>query len=309
MTFELTKSVIDDIIFSMEDQNADFAFDAKNACIVPLESLTIAEIDELEENENLYPLPTWTSDDGFEIMEKFAESLRIDGVRAELEQVLANGRGVFRNYKNVLKKYPHIEKRFHAFKEAKMRSVVIKWYNSLRDSWGLEKLSQDFEDYDDLVQQDFEFRPYNHEKDGDCVRKEAEKIADELKENFRGETGLAVSHFWLARFDSCREYGSPIPEGIISRTLSGDFAACLLFTRLSFAKSVVALTAVFANQNYRGLGIARELFSRGVSYLKERGIQSFIIADSAIPDFLEPLIARCGFEKKGSVYVAETADN
>ena len=61
------------------------------------------------------------------------------------------------------------------------------------------------------------------------------------------------------------------------------------------------------NQNYRGLGIARELFSRGISLLKEHGIQEFIIADSALPDYLEPLVARCGFEKKGSVYTADLA--
>ena len=92
----------------------------------------------------------------------------------------------------------------------------------------------------------------------------------------------------------------------VSRTLSGEFAGSLLFSDCSsFAKNVVALTSVFVTQNYRGLGIARELFSRGISSLKEHGIHQIIIADSALPDFLEPLIARCGFEKTGSVYVAE----
>lgn len=306
MVFELTKSVIDDIIFSMEDQNSEFLFDAESACVVPLDSLDGDGTDELEENENLYPLPEWNSDDGFEIMEKFAESVRVPKIQQELQQVLANGRGVFRNFKNVLKLYPHIEKRFHAFKEAKMRSVVVDWYNSLRDSWGLEKLSQDFEDYEDLVQQDFEFRPYNHQEDSDCILKEAELISGELKESFDGEAGQLAAHLWMCKFDYEK---LAVPCGILCRTLSGDFAACLLFSQYksSFAKNSVALTSVFVNQNYRGLGLARELFSRGISYLKEQGIQS-IIADSVLPDFFEPLLARCGFEKKGSFYVADLAD-
>ena len=101
MTFELTKSVIDDIIFSMEDQNSEFVFDAEGSCVVPLDSFLQTEAEELEENENIYPLPRWTSDDGFKIMEEFVEVLRIPSVKEELEQILANGRGVFRNYKNV----------------------------------------------------------------------------------------------------------------------------------------------------------------------------------------------------------------
>lgn len=306
MAFELTKSIIDDIIFSMEDQNADFVFDAKNLCAVPLDSLEEFEDGDAEENENLYPLPAWSSDDGFEIMEKFAETVRVPKVRNELQQVLANGRGVFRNFKNVLKQYPHIEKRFHAFKESEMRAIVVEWYNSLRESWGLEKLNQDFEEYNELTQEDFEFHPYNHQKDNDCIVNEAKIIAEEIKSEFGGNTAKAIAHFWLRKFNY--EPHSDI-DGIICRTLSEEFAGCILFSNCeSFAEKVVALTAVFVNQNYRGLGITRELFSRGISYLKEQGIQSFIIVDSVLPDYLEPLLARCGFEKKGSAYILELTD-
>ncbi|WP_296851182.1 UPF0158 family protein [Treponema sp.] len=301
MQFELTESLIESIIFSMEDQNSDFALDADSGSVVPLDSLLSSQIDELEAKESLYPLPSWTSDDGFEIMEKFAEGLRIPKIQGELLQVLANGRGVFRNFKNVLKQFPHIEKRFQSFKKAKMRSVVVEWYNSLRESWGLEKLSQDFEDYNELTQEDFEFRPYNHQKDSVCVITEAKKIAEEIKTEIQGEAANAIAHFWLRKFDSIDQ---PSYGGIMCRTLSDEFAGCFLFSDCkSFALNTVALTAVFVNQNYRGLGITRELFSRGVSYLKEQGIQSLIIVDSVLPDYLEPLLARCGFEKKGSAYV------
>ncbi|MCR4821830.1 MAG: GNAT family N-acetyltransferase [Treponema sp.] len=303
MVFELTESLIDDVIFAMEDQNEEFTFDAKDGIVIPLSSLTQTEIEDLEEKENLYSLPIWTSNKGFDIMEDFAQSVRVPKVRQELEQVLSNGRGVFRNYKNVLSAYPHIEKQFQAFKKKKMRAVVVDWYNSLRESWGLEKLKQDFEDFNELIQADFEFRPYNHLKDSDCVLNEAKKIAEEIKTEFTGNKGLALAHFWLRKFD----YEKPADIcGIVCHTLSEEFAACILFSSCqSYAKNVVALTSIFVNQNYRGLGIAGELFSRGLSYLKDQGIHSFIIADSALPDYLEPVAARCGFQKEGSFYTAE----
>ncbi|MBQ8013629.1 MAG: GNAT family N-acetyltransferase [Treponema sp.] len=306
MQFELTKSLIESIIFSMEDQNGEFAFDAASGSVISLESLLQSEVEELDGQDALYSLPHWSSNDGFEIMEDFAESVRVPKVRAELEQVLSNGRGVFRNFKNVLSRYPQIEKQFHAFKQKKMRSVVVEWYNSLRESWGLEKLSQDFDEYDVLVQSDFEFRPYNPAKDSDCILTEAKKIADEIKAEYDSNPAKALAHFWLCRFD----YESlSASGGIVCRTLSEEFAGCLLFSGCEpFAENVVALTSFFVNQNYRGLGITRELFSRGISQLKEQGIQYFIIVDSVIPDYIEPLLARCGFEKKGSAYVLELTE-
>ena len=108
MQFELTKSLVESIIFSMEDQNGEFAFDASSGRVISLDSLMQSELDEMSEQDSLYSLPHWSSNDGFEIMEDFAESVRVPKVRAELEQVLSNGRGVFRNFKNVLSRYPQI---------------------------------------------------------------------------------------------------------------------------------------------------------------------------------------------------------
>ena len=306
MTFDLTKSVVDDICFSMENQDCEYLFDSKNSACICLEELLSDEMQELYDDEDMYELPAWSSADGFQIMEEFAENLHAEEVKQNLLQALSNRRGVFRNFKNVLSKYPEIEKSYFDFKEKKMYSVVLEWYNSLRESWGLEKLSQDFEEYDDLVQQDFEFQPYNHQKDSDCVLSEADKIADELKVRFNGEIGLAVASLWLRSID-IETLGAA--EGIVCLTASGEFAGVLLFRRFpSFAKNVVALTSVFVNQNFRSLGLARELFSRSISYLKEQKIQDFIIADS-LPDFLESLVTRCGFEKKDSFYILELAEN
>ncbi len=288
----------------MENQSEESVLDAKKQKIISLEVDSDQTIDE----ENIYALPVWTSKDGFNLLEDFVSTIRIKSIYDELREVLSNGRGVFRNFKNVLKKYPKIEKRFRLFKNKEMREFIFDWYNTLRESWGLEKQSQDFEDYDELTQEDFIFRGYDFQKDRDCVAEMAGVVADEIKAFYTGELGLAVSQLWTQHFNNSFNSGNSPKSvnGYVCRTLSDEFAGCLLFSFCpSFAKETVVLTACFVDQNYRGLGIVRELFSQCIPYLKERGVHRFIIEQSAVPFYLEPLLTRCGFEKTGSVYIAD----
>lgn len=333
MTFGITDKIVDDIIFAMENQNSLFVFDAEKNQVVAIDSEIVA--DDLVEQEKGYVLPVWEPEDGFKLLEDFTGTLQNAKIRAELRQILSNGRGVFKNFKNALKRYPSLERCFHTFKTRKMRSVVYDWYNSLRENWGLESFSfsQNQEDSNDLLRQDFQFSEYNPKEDADCIAREAGEIAEEIKDFYPEKVGLAIGQHWLRKFndlisDSC---------GFVCRTTSDDFAGCLLFSlpksidsevsnsKSSGSKSLDSksidlkssenqneaafFTACFVNQNYRCMGIAAELFFSCVSLLKERGIHWFIIAETSVPEFLEPLLNRCGFEKSGSVYLAHLADN
>lgn len=306
MTFGLTDKLADEIIFAMENQNSLFVFDAEKNRVVAVDSELVAE--DLIEKEKGYVLPSWDSEDGFNLLEEFADSVVEQKIRAELKQILSNGRGVFKNFKNTLKKYPSLERRFHSFKEKKMRSVVLDWYNSLRENWGLEAFNpkENLDEADDLLREDFLFCEFSPKEEEDCIAKEAGEIAEEIKDFYPEKVGSAIAHFWLRRFDdfisdSC---------GFICRTTSEDFAGCLLFSLQNSSQNETAFfTACFVNQNYRCLGIAQKLFFYCISSLKKRGIHWFIIAETSVPEFLEPLLNRCGFEKVGSVYLAHLADN
>ncbi len=348
MTFGITDKIVDDIIFAMENQNSLFVFDAEKNQVVAIDSEIVA--DDLVEQEKGYVLPVWEPENGFKLLEDFTGTLQNAKIRAELRQILSNGRGVFKNFKNALKRYPSLERCFHTFKTKKMRSVVYDWYNSLRENWGLESFSfsQNQENSNDLLKQDFQFSEYNPKEDADCIAKEAGEIAEEIKDFYPEKVGLAIGQHWLRKFNDL------IPDscGFVCRTTSDDFAGCLLFSlpesigsescdsELSNSKfldsksnnsksldskskdskssdlkssknqnEAAFFTACFVNQNYRCMGIAAELFFSCVSLLKERGIQWFIIAETSVPEFLEPLLNRCGFEKSGSVYLAHLADN
>jgi len=321
MNFELTESLITQILFAMENQKGEYVltvspnFDkdnSKKAEIVPLSELELSEFNlqsEFNLSDDVYSLPQWFSSDGFNLLESFTKTIKVLKVKSELQSVLVNGRGVFKNFKNVLKNYPEIEKSFYLFKEQKMRFRIYEWYNSLREVWGLEKLDQSdfFESKidDDLVAEDFTFRRYDFSTDKKCTVSEFFKISEELKEENPGDVGLILADLWNQKqvhdFKNC--------EGFVCRTLSDEFAGCILFQVNSknptVARESVTLTTCFVNKNYRGFGIARKLLFLCISYLREHGYSNFFIADSLIPQSFEKLLIDLGFEKNRMTFVAK----
>lgn len=315
MTFELTESILSQILFAMENQTEEYALIVKisesgseNVEIIPFSELNIdLESSDSINPEDVYSLPKWYSSDGFNLLEEFTETVFNLKIKTELKKVLTNGRGVFKNFKNVLKNHSEIEKRFYLFKENQMKNRVSEWYNSLRESWGLDKLEKNVlfetESFDDLVYEDFIFREYDFSADGNCVILEHKKIFNELKEEYPDEIGLLFSNLWNQKRDF-ENY-----EGFVCRTLSDEFAGCVLFQVDSHSPTVaresVTLTTCFVNMDYRGLGIAKKLFSLCVSSLKERGFSTFVIADLLIPQSFERFLTELGFKRIRSAFVAK----
>ena len=125
MTFELTDELVDSIISALENQDQQFAVDASSGRLVEIKDI---ECDE----DSFYMIPTWSSADGFNLMEQFVNSLHSPMARNDLLTVLRSGRGVFRGFKDVLKSYPEVEKKWHYFKNKQLINYVNQWYNSLR---------------------------------------------------------------------------------------------------------------------------------------------------------------------------------
>ena len=306
--FELTEPRIAEILFAMENQNEEFALvaNADSFRIVPLSQLDFADSSSAGSDMNpddVYSLPKWFSSDGFNLLEEFTERLADSSTKSELKNVLANGRGVFKNFKIVLKSHPEIENRFRLFKERKMKKRISEWYKSLREGWGLDE-SEPLLLESDLILEDFSFGKYDFSTDGSCILRESEKISDELKEENCGEVGLLFADLWNEK----QNQDIPCSEGIVCRTLSDDFAGCILY-RLDLrcptvARESVTLTTCFVNKNYRGLGIARKLVSSCVSDLRKRGHSIFFMADALIPESFERILTDSGFEKIRSAYVA-----
>lgn len=161
----MTPALMDDILFSMEDQEGEFYIDTWEGVVVG--GLDFDESDLWEDSDDtevdegrLIDLPEWDSSDGFRLMERFAAASHNPLIREQLTQALNCGKGVFRAFKNILNRYPETEKLWFAYKEQEMKKDILRWYNGLREEWGLEKIGVEPEETGDLVQEDFRFRDY-----------------------------------------------------------------------------------------------------------------------------------------------------
>ena len=70
----------------------------------------------------------------------------------------------------------------------------------------------------------------------------------------------------------------------------------------SSAEKTVVFTDFFVIQNYRGLGIGRELMSKCLAGLKKRGIQWVILTNTVQPESMESLLFEFSFAKKDFGY-------
>jgi GNAT superfamily N-acetyltransferase len=271
MRFELDKTLTDEILFYMEDQDGDFLLDTKEVKIINIDIFD-DESDEkgnkYEDTERYISLPEWDSNDGFRLMEKFASQLKNPVIRHELTAALNTKRGVFRSFKNVLEHYPEAGKMWYNFKDKKMKEEVTAWYNSLREEWGLEPLgsepSEISEDISAIVLEDFIFRE-GVEADASEVSALHKLCVEELKENEKAcvTESKAPSNLqgdiFLAAETASGEF-----SGYISAVNSGEY---LRITRLE------------VKPEYRGMGIGKTLLSKLLSKLPEKAEGEGVIFD------------------------------
>ena len=299
MTFLLTEELADAIVSALENQERRFVVDAEKEALSDAASVEADEV-------RYYALPEWDSAAGFTLREAFAASVYAPLVKSELIEVLHSGRGVFRNFKTVLKRFPEVEKRWHRFKNKKLREYIGGWYNDLREIWGLEKLDHIVEEYDDLLRNDFTFQAYDSARDADCilhsvcVRGFYSALPDDTDCD---EIENAAVELWRHLF----AFGESVRQtGFICRTPDGDFAGCITAADVSSRTETTAvLTSFFVPESYRGLGIGSELFSLCLAGLQERGKRYVVTANTIIPDSLVALFERNGFQKTGSGFAAK----
>jgi GNAT superfamily N-acetyltransferase len=264
MQFELTKELIDEIVFSMEDQGGIFVLDTHEGIVINTDDDEFREYDDSEEDqdddERFISIPDWEPSDGFNLMGRFTAGLRNPDVRGKLSAALDRGRGVFRAFKDAIGLHPEIEKLWFSFKEREMKREVIRWYNALRESWGLEQIGEEPEDTASLVLEDFHFRESAasdrqaaEELHGHCVQGHCtNKIGGaETAETASGNMGYAMG---------CVPWAFPGDICIVAETSGGDFAAYISVAYVSTGHLHVC--ALEVKPEYRGLGLGKALLAR-----------------------------------------------
>jgi ribosomal protein S18 acetylase RimI-like enzyme len=259
MEFTLTPQVIDKIGFAMEDQDQEFCIDAVTGELVPAE-----EAEAASDPDRYVPIPAWGPAEGFHLMENFITTLRNPLYRDMLAEALAAGRGVFRAFKDTLKKSREIEKLWFLYKERRFKGIIVAWYNMNREARGLSKMKPEPEETEELLASDFtvEWGERGH-REGIL-----ELDRDAFLEMFPTDRGPSVE----ARYREKRS-GLPAPGEEPSAILAAEAPTGELagFVWGLVEGDTVRLIQFAVIREYRGIGLGAVLLRRFVLDLGRRG--------------------------------------
>jgi ribosomal protein S18 acetylase RimI-like enzyme len=245
MRFELDETLIDNILFSMEDQDGVFFLDTQKCSIVSIDD----ENNTAPDTGRFISLPSWSSNDGFRLMEKFAGELKNPLVRQELTDALNKNKGVFRSFKNVLEQYPETEKIWFAFKEQKMKDVIVCWYNSLREEWGMLPLGAEPEDISSLVLEDFTIRTGTQAD-----------LENALSLHKSLSSGI---------YEKMNPFVFPADISLVAQSAPGDFAGFICAVKDA---SFLRICALEIKEEYRGMGLGKTLLSKFLEEAKKENL-------------------------------------
>ncbi|MDL2228633.1 GNAT family N-acetyltransferase [Treponema sp. OttesenSCG-928-L16] len=271
MHFEMSEALIDSILFSMEDQQGLFYVDAREGTVVRFEAPPDISYNGDGEDTRYYPIPEWESSDGYRLMERFAAAFRNPVIREKLTAALDQGKGVFRAFKNVLSEYPESERLWFSYKAREMRKELFRWYNGLREEWGIERIGEEPEETEDLVFEDFRIR-VSLEKDREAMEKLHLLCREEYLKYLDKQGSGNIKEAIL----TLKKSSSPSSGDIsfTAETAGGDFAGCISAAPES---SGLRVTALEVRPEYRGLGLGESLLHHFLKSLDRRSVNHVII--------------------------------
>lgn len=273
MEFQLTRELLDQIIFGMENQDEEFYVDARTEQLV-----TDRDVDpeDLENEEDRYiAIPEWRSVDGYNLMEKFVASLHNPLYRESLRRILASGKGVFRQFKDALKERREIERLWYNFKERAMRDVVLDWYNDLRESWGLERVDLEIEeDTEQLVLTDFLIAPPNAEHLQEIAEMDRQAFRDMYEE--RSDAFSAYMHRTARAADPA--LSDPRSIVLAAGTPTGEIAGFLwsIHDEIAEGQTIARVRQVYVKPEFRGLGVAKTMVTEYLKTAHQAGVAEAI---------------------------------
>ena len=264
-TLRLTRELIDQIVFGMENQDRDFYLDTERAVVVSDD-----QVDLEADPERYVPVPEWQSVDGYNLMEQFIASLHNPVFRERLRSILASGKGVFRQFKDTVRERREIERLWFRFKERSMSQLVIDWFNDLREREGLERLESMVSDTetDELVESDFTFTAAEPRH---LDRLEAFDRA--ALEEIYGDPGDPIADLYrMHARTGVPELDDDRSQVIVAETGGGELAGCIRGVRFDGERaSLLSVVTLYVVPEYRGLGVGRSLFRHFCLRAHEQG--------------------------------------
>jgi ribosomal protein S18 acetylase RimI-like enzyme len=270
----LSPELLEQIIYGMENQAEIFCFDVEKLSIIPKNQ---KETDDPEELRYL-SLPRWTPADGYNIMERFVLSLNNPLYRDRLRTILHSGKGVFRNFKDLLKEKPEIEKLWFHYKSRELRSFIQEWLDSFENYRNMMTLGEAKDNLEELILSDFLFleNPPHHKEEVQKLDREVlDKFESNLPPGLKGET----SHY---------RYMNDSSSFLIAESPKQDLAGFMIYLK---EHDRIIITNIYTLPEYRGLRVAQELFIKGEELFLSEGFTQIIVesiqTDSVVNHFFQ----------------------
>ena len=291
-SLRLTRELVDQIVFGMENQDRHFVLDTEEGVVVPADQ---AHGD--REEKRYVPLPEWRSVDGYNLMEQFVTTLHNPIYRTRLRSILSSGRGVFRQFKDTVRERHDIERLWFAFKDKAMRDLVVGWYNDLRELEGLERLELEpaETETDQLVESDFVFRPAR----GDELETVATLDRESYGEMYPDSHPDIVDLYYSDDRDGIPAPSDPASTVLVAETQGSDFAGFLwAVTRRSGEATVAFVRQLYVLPEFRGFGLAREMLHLFCHRAHDQRWSEIRLPLSGTSLDLEPSFSAYGMEKQ-----------
>lgn len=287
MKSELSDEVVDQIVFGMENQDEDYYFDREKEVLVKAEDLS----GETPEDSRRYvPIPQWRPVDGFHMMEQFTAGVKNPIYREELRDTLKGGRGVFRRFKDLLKRHEPLERLWFNFKENEMRRIVRRWYGRITEAENMEELGEEPEETEEILLSDLDIR--DREESTEEVMRKIERALTEALYDVSGEIRELVIDEKLAAYEESQGYT------VEAFSLNGDLVASAggeLFT--SEAGDVLKVLYLYVEPEFRGMGLSRLLIDRITETAKRLEVKEMAVDIPSGSSFLERELAERGFNE------------
>ncbi len=257
MDWQFDREIQDQIIYSMENQEKIFFLDIRNGDIVSEDKVSPEGI-----GKRYHQLPAWRSLEGFQLMENFVLSIANPLFREELRNAMSAGKGVFRNFKDVLKKRKELERLWFSFKEQEMKSIVFDWYNRIRESEGLERLRPPpEEETEELVSSDFSITTdiTGH------LNKILELDRQVVLESFPDQEEPRILSYYEKTRRELPDFEDEESLTIVAETPGGEFVGFAWGIERNDPptdETIIDLLQLAVVQEYQGLGLGQALLKR-----------------------------------------------
>jgi GNAT superfamily N-acetyltransferase len=288
MNWEFTPELVDQIIYSMENQEESFFLDFNTG-----EIASAGDIAGGPSADRWHELPIWRSNEGFQLMERFVAGLRNPIVRDELRRALGAGKGVFRQFKNALKSRAEVERLWHGFKDREMKKIVYEWFNQILELRGLARLELPSEEStEELILSDFTL--------AEGIGPQEEEILELDRSVFAAAHPDTDPERVSEVYESRRRLLPGLAESVVIRAEapSGELAGFVwgVVRQDEFSgRAFVELVQIAVREEYRGLGLGKALFRAFVAASERMGAARTVVRLTGAQLDISDLLEREGF--------------